>query len=89
MQVSEPDFERAGELADALDELSRGRDIDYQGASGNVDFDELGNVISPYEIWRYDPPGTTTECPNAVSELSGGLGAFCRFRIISPEEIRR
>ncbi len=86
---TEPDFERAGALADALFELGRDRDIDYQGASGNVDFDELGNVVSPYEIWRYDPPGSTATCPGAVSALAGDLGAFCRFRQISAEEIGR
>ncbi|MCA9605223.1 MAG: ABC transporter substrate-binding protein [Myxococcales bacterium] len=86
---TEPDFDRAGELADALYELNRGRDIDYQGASGDVNFDALGNVISPYEIWRYDPPGSTISCPNAVSELADGLGSFCRYRIITAGEIGR
>lgn len=86
---TEPDFDRAGELADALYELNRGRDIDYQGASGDVDFDALGNVISPYEVWRYDAPGSAISCPGAVSTLAGGLGSFCRFRIITAGEIQR
>ncbi|HHH27109.1 MAG TPA: hypothetical protein ENK57_02000, partial [Polyangiaceae bacterium] len=78
---------RAVELAGALDDLANGRDIDYFGAAGNMDFDALGNVVSPYEIWRYDPPSMTRTCAGARTELSGDLGSFCRSRTVSAGEL--
>lgn len=84
---SEPDFERPGELAHALRELGRGNDIDYHGASGNTDFNALGTVVSPYELWRYDQPGSTASCVGAVTTLSDGRGSFCRTRTVAAEEL--
>lgn len=41
-----------GEWSKALTELAAGRDINYQGASGAVDLDDVGDpVISDYVIW--------------------------------------
>lgn len=82
---AERDFERAADLSSALAEIRRGNDIDYQGASGNVDFDEFGNVVTPYEIWRYDGPGVTP-CGDST-ELGEMRGSFCRFRTLSAGEI--
>lgn len=79
-------FVRAGRLAEALAEVRGGRNIDYQGASGNVDFDAFGNVVSPYEIWRYDQPGSETPCVSGMA-LNGG-GRFCRYRTFTAEEIQ-
>ena len=81
----ERDFERAGALANALAEIRRGNDIDYHGASGNTDFDEFGNVITPYEIWRFDAP-SVTPCPTST-DLGMMRGSFCRYRTLSAEEI--
>jgi len=41
-------------LTQALKLLREGSGIDYVGASGDVDFDENGDVISPIEIWSYE-----------------------------------
>ncbi len=79
-------FERAGALGDALFELHGGNDIDYQGASGNTDFDELGNVVSPYELWRYDQPGSTEPCTGARTDLAE-RGSYCRTRTISAADL--
>ncbi|MEA3345861.1 MAG: ABC transporter substrate-binding protein, partial [Chloroflexota bacterium] len=38
----------------ALKLLREGKDIDYIGASGDVDFDENGDVVTPIEIWCYE-----------------------------------
>lgn len=78
---------RAGRLQEALLTLLAGRDIDYQGASGNCNFDEWGDVVTPYEIWRFDGPNSTETCPNSMP-LTGGRGAFCRFRTLNAEDIR-
>jgi neutral amino acid transport system substrate-binding protein len=50
------------QIADALEAIKRGEDIDYKGASGNVDLDDYGNTISDYIVWKVvngkfsDPP---------------------------------
>ena len=44
-------------LARALELLRQGDEIDYVGASGDVDFDENGDVTSPIEIWCYEGGG--------------------------------
>lgn len=41
-----------GQLAEAFGAIKSGQDIDYKGASGNVDFDENGNVLSDYVVWQ-------------------------------------
>ncbi len=40
-------FKKAFEL------LEQGKDINYEGAAGSVDFDENGNVVTPIEIWKF------------------------------------
>ncbi len=39
------------EFKRGLSALAQGKDIDYQGASGIVDLDAQGDVLSDYEIW--------------------------------------
>jgi ABC-type branched-subunit amino acid transport system substrate-binding protein len=41
-------------LKQALKFLASGKKIDYVGASGEVDFDDKGDVETPYEIWCYE-----------------------------------
>jgi len=41
-------------LKRAMKMLDSGVTINYEGASGNVDFDENGEVIAPIEIWCYE-----------------------------------
>ncbi|MDJ0659521.1 MAG: ABC transporter substrate-binding protein [Crocosphaera sp.] len=36
-----------------------GEDINYQGASGNVDIDENGDVVGSYDVWTVTAEGTT------------------------------
>ncbi|MGA9521122.1 MAG: ABC transporter substrate-binding protein [Myxococcaceae bacterium] len=42
----------AGQFKDAVAAIKAGQDIDYDGASGPVDFDEAGDVSAPYDIWQ-------------------------------------
>jgi len=35
-----------------VEKLQGGEDIDYNGISGSLDFDENGDVDAPYEIWE-------------------------------------
>jgi ABC-type branched-subunit amino acid transport system substrate-binding protein len=41
------DFEQAFML------LNQGKAINYEGATGTVDFDEKGDVITPIEVWQF------------------------------------
>jgi ABC-type branched-subunit amino acid transport system substrate-binding protein len=43
------------QLADALTALADGEDIDYQGASGPIDWDDNGDpTAATYELWRFE-----------------------------------
>jgi len=57
-RVNDPDGQKviAGSenLKRAMKMLDSGVTINYKGASGNVDFDENGDVITPIEIWCYE-----------------------------------
>ncbi|NJM27625.1 MAG: amino acid ABC transporter substrate-binding protein, partial [Pseudanabaena sp. RU_4_16] len=37
--------------------VKAGTDINYQGASGNVDLDEFGDVKGSYDVWTVEPDG--------------------------------
>jgi ABC-type branched-subunit amino acid transport system substrate-binding protein len=41
-----------GNYREAVAALARGEDIDYQGASGDVDFDQNGDVLGGFDIWQ-------------------------------------
>jgi ABC-type branched-subunit amino acid transport system substrate-binding protein len=46
--------------ADCLELVRAGKDIDYVGASGEIDFDAAGNVTTAhYVTWRFDGKGGT------------------------------
>lgn len=54
-EISNPpgDTIYAGEWQKAFNILDKGGDINYQGASGNIDFDNNGDVTDArYEIWK-------------------------------------
>jgi branched-chain amino acid transport system substrate-binding protein len=46
-------FVGPGEFAKAFELLGAGKPINYEGASGAIDFDNNGDVIAPIEIWRF------------------------------------
>lgn len=41
----------------ALQMIADGKDIDYIGASGAVDFNDAGDVVTPIEVWKYTADG--------------------------------
>lgn len=49
VEVSDP--------CEALKLLKEGKDINYQGASGNVDIDANGDVVGSYDVWTVEPKG--------------------------------
>lgn len=48
VEVSGPDGTSVSSYADGVRELKAGNDIDYDGASGPINFNEKGNVVSQY-----------------------------------------
>lgn len=45
------------DVCQGLELLRKGEEINYQGASGNVDIDEYGNVVGSYDVWTVKPDG--------------------------------
>ncbi len=43
---------------EAMELVRNGEDINYQGASGNVDIDEQGDVVGSYDVWTVEDDGT-------------------------------
>ena len=41
-------------IREALNLIAEGKDINYEGAAGPVDFDENGDVVGPIEIWKVE-----------------------------------
>lgn len=46
------------DVCQALELVRKGEDINYQGASGNVDIDDNGDVIGSYDVWQVEDDGT-------------------------------
>lgn len=42
-----------GDFAKAFELLEDGKQINYEGAAGSVDFDKYGDVVTPIEVWEY------------------------------------
>ncbi|AFZ48461.1 neutral amino acid-binding protein [Cyanobacterium stanieri PCC 7202] len=43
---------------EAMELIRNGETINYQGASGNVDIDENGDVVGVYDVWQVNPDGS-------------------------------
>jgi branched-chain amino acid transport system substrate-binding protein len=47
--------------------ITAGQDVDYHGASGNVDLDANGDVIAPYDVWKVASTGLFQVVQRSVS----------------------
>jgi ABC-type branched-subunit amino acid transport system substrate-binding protein len=43
-----------GEFKKAAELLAAGKKINYEGAAGSVDFDSVGDVVTPIELWKFE-----------------------------------
>ena len=43
---------------EAMELIRKGEDINYQGASGNVDIDANGDVVGSYDVWQVKEDGS-------------------------------
>jgi branched-chain amino acid transport system substrate-binding protein len=51
----------------ALKLLSEGRDIDYEGAAGSIDFDQYGDTVTPILVWKIEN-GTIVPVQSVIPE---------------------
>lgn len=51
---------KPGEFKKAFELIDQGKDINYEGAAGAVDFDDNGDVVTPIEVWKYTGGGIAT-----------------------------
>jgi neutral amino acid transport system substrate-binding protein len=56
-EVSNPPGTEVSDVCEGLKLLREGKKINYQGASGNVDIDENGDVVGSYDVWQVEPDG--------------------------------
>ncbi|MBF2097959.1 MAG: ABC transporter substrate-binding protein [Gloeomargaritaceae cyanobacterium C42_A2020_066] len=56
-QVSAGPGEPVTDVCQGLALLRESKRINYQGASGTVDFDEYGDVVGSYDVWQVTPAG--------------------------------
>ncbi len=50
--------DEVSDVCQALTLLREGRTIDYQGASGNVELDQWGDVTGEYDVWQIQGDGS-------------------------------
>jgi len=55
--VANPPGKEVTDVCEALKLVKAGTEIDFQGASGNVDLDEFGDVKGSYDVWTVEPDG--------------------------------
>jgi neutral amino acid transport system substrate-binding protein len=56
-EVANAPGEEVTDVCQGLKLLKEGKDINYQGASGNVDIDANGDVIGVYDVWTVGEDG--------------------------------
>ncbi len=56
-EIANPPGVEVTDVCEALKLVKAGTDIDYQGASGNVDLDEFGDVRGSYDVWTVKEDG--------------------------------
>lgn len=60
--------EEVTDVCKGLELLKEGKTINYQGASGNVDIDENGDVVGVYDVWQVQADGKTTVTGKVLPE---------------------
>jgi len=59
-EVANAPGEPVSDVCQALELVRAGTDIDYQGASGSVDFNPQGDVVGSYDVWTIGEDGMVT-----------------------------
>jgi ABC-type branched-subunit amino acid transport system substrate-binding protein len=56
-EVANAPGEKVSDVCKALELVRQGKDIDYQGTSGTVDFNPQGDVVGIYDVWTIADDG--------------------------------
>lgn len=56
-EVTNAPGEEVTDVCKGLELLKQGKDINYQGASGDVDIDAAGDVVGSYDVWTVKDDG--------------------------------
>ncbi len=64
LEVSNAPGEEVSDPCQAMELIRQGQDINYQGASGNVDIDGNGDVIGGYDVWKVNEDGSLAVIDN-------------------------
>ncbi|MBD3884421.1 ABC transporter substrate-binding protein [Phormidium tenue FACHB-886] len=56
-EVANGPGQEVSDVCQALDLVRQGKDINYQGASGTIDFNEQGDVVGVYDVWTIGDDG--------------------------------
>ncbi len=59
-EIANAPGQEVSDVCEALKLVKDGNDINYQGASGDVDLDEFGDVKGNYDVWQVQPDGKIT-----------------------------
>jgi neutral amino acid transport system substrate-binding protein len=65
-EIANAPGEEVSDVCQALKLVKEGKDINYQGASGNVDIDANGDVLGSYDIWTIQDDGKIGTVGNVV-----------------------
>jgi neutral amino acid transport system substrate-binding protein len=57
LEVANPPGVEVSDVCEALKLAKTGTDLNYQGASGDVNLDEFGDVKGSYDVWEVKPDG--------------------------------
>ena len=58
IEVANAPGTEVSDACEAMELVRSGEDIDFQGASGNVDIDENGDVVGSYDVWQVGEDGS-------------------------------
>ena len=58
LEVANAPGTEVSDPCEAMKLVKQGEDINYQGASGNVDIDSNGDVIGSYDVWKVNSDGS-------------------------------
>ncbi len=58
LEVANAPGTEVSDACEAMELVRKGEDINFQGASGNVDIDENGDVVGSYDVWQVGEDGS-------------------------------
>ncbi|WP_052055589.1 ABC transporter substrate-binding protein [Myxosarcina sp. GI1] len=70
LEVANAPGTEVSDACEAMELVRNGEDINYQGASGNVDIDSNGDVVGSYDVWQVKDDGSLEVIDNVTPATS-------------------